>query len=249
MKRLAILALGTTVWAAPLYAALQVGATAPDFTTQATLAGKPFSFALADALKHGPVVLYFYPAAFTPGCTVEAHEFAEATDKFKALGATVIGVSHEEQLASADAGGVPRPSLGLTVEKIDKALARQLDLDETAGVIVAEVDPGGPGEAAGLRPHDIIMEVDRRPVKNLDGWRRALDRAAGEKITLLLVKRDGHSYSEAARLSGLSIHTIEKYVVEARARLRVLLAAREPARRIRHAFARDGELVLLGEAR
>jgi peroxiredoxin len=95
MKRLAILALGTTVWAAPLYAALQVGATAPDFTTQATLAGKPFSFALADALKHGPVVLYFYPAAFTPGCTVEAHEFAEATDKFKALGATVIGVSHD----------------------------------------------------------------------------------------------------------------------------------------------------------
>ena len=59
------------------------------------VAGKPFSFALADALKHGPVVLYFYPAAFTPGCTVEAHEFAEATDKFKALGATVIGVSHD----------------------------------------------------------------------------------------------------------------------------------------------------------
>jgi serine protease Do len=102
----------------------------------------------------------------------------------------VIGVSREEQLASADAGGAPRPSLGLTVEKIDKALARQLNLDETDGVIVAEVDPGGPGAAAGLRPHDIIMEVDRQPVKNLDGWRRALDRAAGEKITLLLVKRD-----------------------------------------------------------
>jgi peroxiredoxin len=79
-----------------LYAALATGATAPDFTTQATLAGKPFSFSLADALKKGPVVLYFYPAAFTPGCTIEAHEFAEATDKFKALGATVIGVSHDE---------------------------------------------------------------------------------------------------------------------------------------------------------
>jgi hypothetical protein len=72
--------------AAPVYAALQPGAQAPDFTTQATLAGKPFTFSLADALKKGPVVLYFYPAAFTPGCTVEAHEFAEATDKFKALG-------------------------------------------------------------------------------------------------------------------------------------------------------------------
>jgi peroxiredoxin len=81
--------------AAPLYASLQPGAAAPLFKTQATLAGKPFTFSLADALKSGPVVLYFYPAAFTPGCTVEAHEFAEATEKFKALGATVIGVSHD----------------------------------------------------------------------------------------------------------------------------------------------------------
>src|SRR5260370_2473643 len=81
--------------AAPLYAALKPGAQAPDFTTQATLAGKPFTFSLAEALKQGPVVLYFYPAAFTPGCTVEAHQFAEATDKFKAMGATVIGVSHD----------------------------------------------------------------------------------------------------------------------------------------------------------
>src|SRR6202142_4166144 len=95
MKRLLILAMGSTLFAAPLYAALKVGAQAPDFTTQATLAGKPFKFSLASALKSGPVVLYFYPAAFTPGCTVEAHEFAEATDKFKSLGATVIGASHD----------------------------------------------------------------------------------------------------------------------------------------------------------
>jgi peroxiredoxin len=81
--------------AAPVLAALAPGAQAPEFTTEATLAGKPFRFSLADALKKGPVVLYFYPAAFTPGCTVEAHEFAEATEKFKALGATVIGVSHD----------------------------------------------------------------------------------------------------------------------------------------------------------
>ncbi len=95
MNRYVLLALVTGIFASPLYAALKPGDQAPDFTTQATLAGKPFSFSLADALKHGPVVLYFYPAAFTPGCTVEAHEFAEATDKFKALGATVIGVSHD----------------------------------------------------------------------------------------------------------------------------------------------------------
>ena len=95
MKRLMILALGSVVLAAPLYAALAPGAQAPVFTTEATLAGKPFKFSLADALKNGPVVLYFYPAAFTKGCTLEAHNFAEATDKFKSLGATVIGVSHD----------------------------------------------------------------------------------------------------------------------------------------------------------
>ena len=77
----------------PALAALPVGATAPDFTTQASLAGKPFAFHLAAALKKGPVVLYFYPAAFTSGCTVEAHDFAAATDTFATLGATVIGVS------------------------------------------------------------------------------------------------------------------------------------------------------------
>jgi peroxiredoxin len=87
--------LGCCVLGAPAIAALKPGAPAPDFTTEATLAGKPFTFSLADALKTGPVVLYFYPAAFTKGCTIEAHEFAEATDKFKAMGATVIGVSHD----------------------------------------------------------------------------------------------------------------------------------------------------------
>ena len=77
-------------------AALKVGDKATDFTAQASLGGKQFTFSLADALKKGPVVLYFYPAAFTSGCTVEAHEFADATDKFAALGATVIGVSHDK---------------------------------------------------------------------------------------------------------------------------------------------------------
>jgi peroxiredoxin Q/BCP len=77
-------------------AALPVGAIAPDFTTQASLAGKPFTFHLADALRKGPVVLYFYPAAFTSGCTIEAHDFADATEQFRALGATVIGVSGDD---------------------------------------------------------------------------------------------------------------------------------------------------------
>jgi thioredoxin-dependent peroxiredoxin len=85
----------TALLAMPVLAALPDGAKAPMFSTEASLAGKTFKFSLADALKKGPVVLYFYPAAFTPGCTTEAHEFAEATEKFKELGATVIGVSHD----------------------------------------------------------------------------------------------------------------------------------------------------------
>ena len=76
-------------------AALPVGAHAPEFATQASLAGKPFHFDLAAALAKGPVVLYFYPAAFTKGCTIEAHDFAEATAEFNRLGATVIGVSKD----------------------------------------------------------------------------------------------------------------------------------------------------------
>jgi peroxiredoxin len=95
MRRSLALAIVATIASTSALAALPNGAKAPDFTTQASLAGKPFTFSLADALKKGPVVLYFYPAAFTPGCTVEAHNFAEATDKFKELGATVIGVSYD----------------------------------------------------------------------------------------------------------------------------------------------------------
>jgi len=78
---------------APALAVLPVGAAAPNFSTQASLGGKELPFELAAALKKGPVVLYFYPAAFTKGCTIEAHDFADATAKFKKLGATVIGVS------------------------------------------------------------------------------------------------------------------------------------------------------------
>ena len=76
-------------------AALAVGAPAPDFTVQAALAGKTFDFSMSEALKKGPVVLYFYPAAFTQGCTVEAHTFAEAIDDYTAAGATVIGLSSD----------------------------------------------------------------------------------------------------------------------------------------------------------
>ena len=82
--------------ATPAMAALKVGDAAPDFTAPATLGGKEFTYSLKAALKKGPVVVYFYPAAFTKGCTVEAHEFAAAIPHYQALGASVIGVSHDD---------------------------------------------------------------------------------------------------------------------------------------------------------
>ena len=78
------------------YAALDVGDAAPNFTASAALAGKVFKFNLADSLAKGPVVLYFFPAAFSVGCSIEAHEFAESIPKYEALGATVIGVSSDD---------------------------------------------------------------------------------------------------------------------------------------------------------
>ena len=97
MRRLmAIVGLAAFLVGSPAYAALKPGDKAPVFKARASLGGKEFSFSLAEALKKGPVVLYFYPAAFTSGCTIEAHEFAEAMGKFQALGATVIGVSHDD---------------------------------------------------------------------------------------------------------------------------------------------------------
>src|SRR3954466_14507435 len=79
--------------AAPATAALQVGAKAPDFTTTGAVGGKAFKLHLKDQLKKGPVVLYFFPKAFTSGCTAEAHAFSEAIGDFKKAGAQVIGMS------------------------------------------------------------------------------------------------------------------------------------------------------------
>jgi peroxiredoxin Q/BCP len=96
MNRFATAFLAAALFAAPASAALKTGDKAPDFTAQAALGGKEFTFALADALKKGPVVVYFYPRAFTTGCSLEAHAFAEAMPQFAANGASVIGVSHDD---------------------------------------------------------------------------------------------------------------------------------------------------------
>ena len=87
---------------APAWADLKPGTQAPDFTAPAYLAGKPFTYRLADALKSGPVVVYFFPSAHTSGCNIEAHLFSEAIDQFKAQKASVIGVTAGKVAELAD---------------------------------------------------------------------------------------------------------------------------------------------------
>lgn len=96
MDRLVAVALVALTAAFPARAALDVGERAPDFTTAAARAGTVFQYSLAEALRKGPVVLYFFPAAYSEGCSVEAHRFAEAMPQFEALGATVVGVSADD---------------------------------------------------------------------------------------------------------------------------------------------------------
>jgi peroxiredoxin Q/BCP len=102
MKHFILAAAAATLISAPAFAALPVGAKAPVFSAPAFQAGKSFQFEMAKALKKGPVVLYFFPAAHTQGCNIEAHLFADNIDKFKAQGATVIGVTagNVDQLAA-----------------------------------------------------------------------------------------------------------------------------------------------------
>ena len=127
MKRLAALALLFGCAAAtPSFAALKPGDAAPDFTAMAALGGEEFSFSLAAALKKGPVVLYFFPKAFTTGCTAEAHEFAAAhgipprgwdrdhydvpADHYDALvAAGAVPVSSRELVRALRAAGLRRP--------------------------------------------------------------------------------------------------------------------------------------------
>lgn len=93
MKRILFGLALSALSAMPALAALKAGEPAPEFAAQASLAGKAFNYVLVDALKKGPVVVYFYPSAFTEGCNVQAHTFSVHKTDFDAAGATIIGVS------------------------------------------------------------------------------------------------------------------------------------------------------------
>jgi len=121
MNRLIALAALSAAIATPALADLKVGAPAPAFTAPAYLAGEAFTYKLADALKKGPVVLYFFPSAHTKGCNLEAHLFSEAVDQFKAQHASVIGV---------------------TSGKIDELAAFSKETEHCGGKFPVAADPG-----------------------------------------------------------------------------------------------------------
>jgi peroxiredoxin Q/BCP len=130
MKRLLLGVLLSAVTVLPAMAALKEGDAAPDFKTQASLAGKAFTFSLKDALKKGPVVVYFYPSAYTGGCNIQAHTFAVNSDKFAAAGATIIGVSLDSITRLNDFSADPQYCAGKfpTASDSDGAISKSYDL-------------------------------------------------------------------------------------------------------------------------
>ncbi len=130
MKTVLLGLLGSAVIALPALAALEVGDTAPNFEARASLAGNAFDFSLRDALDRGPVVVYFYPSAFTRGCNIQAHEFAENMEQFTAAGASVIGVSLDSIERLNDFSADPAYCAGKLAVASDAtgAIARSYDL-------------------------------------------------------------------------------------------------------------------------
>ena len=131
MKNLLLGLLVSTAIALPAFAALEVGDTAPTFEARASLAGEAFDFSLREALDDGLVVVYFYPSAFTRGCNIQAHEFAENMDAFTAAGASVIGVSLDSIERLNDFSADPEYCAGKLAVASDAsgAIARSYDLN------------------------------------------------------------------------------------------------------------------------
>jgi len=159
MKYSIVAALLAAVLAHPALAALKAGEAAPDFSAQASLAGKAFSYSLADALKKGPVVVYFYPSAFTEGCNVQAHTFSERRSDFDAAGATIIGVS---------------------LDSITRLNAFSADPKYCAGKIAVASDADG----AIVKSYQLKVQTSSEPFKDSRG--DVVDHAFAERTTFII---------------------------------------------------------------
>ncbi|MGO9803142.1 MAG: peroxiredoxin [Steroidobacteraceae bacterium] len=135
MDKRQLISLLACIASMPALAALQAGVSAPAFTAQASLAGKPFTFSLKDALAKGPVVVYFYPSAYTGGCDLQAHTFAVNKDKFTAAGATIVGVSLDSIQRLNDFSADPNYCAGKfpTASDADGRIAKSYELQVRQG--------------------------------------------------------------------------------------------------------------------
>ena len=177
MKPIVISLLVSTALAVPAYAALKLGDKAPDFAAKASLAGKEFSFSLASALKKGPVVVYFYPSAFTQGCNIEAHTFAENKDKFDAAGATIIGVSSDSIARLNDISADPAYCAGKFPVASDAtgAIAKSYDLQSREGKAGMKDSRGNEIDHAFTERTTFVITPDAKIVATLS--------SADDKIT------------------------------------------------------------------
>ena len=168
MKKLLLAGLASAAIALPVAAALQTGDTAPMFTARASLAGKEFNYSLADALKQGPVVVYFYPSAYTQGCNIQARTFSENMEAFNAAKATVIGVSLDSIQRLSDFSADPEYCAGkvAVASDTDGAIAKSFGVDvgamragmtDTRGQAIEILGPPGDGHA-----HRCVVYFDRQ---------------------------------------------------------------------------------------
>ena len=177
MKRVIVAALMAAAVAIPVRAALKRGDKAPDFSAKASLAGKEFNFQLSEARKKGPVVVYFYPSAFTGGCNIEARTFAENKQKFDAAGASIIGVS-ADSIARLNAFSADPEYCGGKVPVAsdpDASIAKSFDLKTSPG------KPGMKDTRGEAIDHDFIERTTF--VVTHDGKIAATLSSADDKIT------------------------------------------------------------------
>lgn len=159
MKNAILLTLLASVLSMPALAALKEGESAPEFKAQASLAGKTLNYSLKEALKNGPVVVYFFPSAYTSGCNIQAHAFAVNSDKFDAAGASIIGVSLD------------------SIERLNKFSA---DPDYCAGKFPIASD--GAGKIA--KAFELQVKEARRGIKDTRG--ADIDHGFAERTTFIV---------------------------------------------------------------
>jgi len=166
-----IAAAAAALAAASAFAALKEGDRAPAFTAQASLAGKPFTYSLKDGLAKGPVVVYFYPAAFTSGCSIQARAFAESRERFAAAGASIVGVSLDGIERLNEFSADPQSCAGklAVASDADGRIARSYDLHVSAPVSGAKDTRGAQIDHGFAERTTFVVKPDRTIAATVGG--------------------------------------------------------------------------------